>query len=137
MATMLKVKKEGEKELTPEYIQAKLFYFHDAAHKFHLDTKSFEIHKACDGLYKDLVSFKDDISEKLMGYLGGKRIGEIKIESIPSYSDAEVKKLAEDIKDFGYDLYEWAGEKHYCDIENMAQNLSGLGAKTIYLLTLT
>lgn len=139
MATMLKIKKEGgrETELTPEYIQGKLFYFHDVAHKFHLDTKSFAIHEALDGLYKGLVDFKDDISEKLMGYLKGKRIGKITIDGIPEYSDSATIALAEEIKDFGYELYEWAGEKKYCDVENIAQSLSGLGAKTIFLLTLT
>lgn len=46
-------------------------------------------------------------------------------------------ELAEEVKDFGYELYEWAGKKKYCDIENKAQELSGVGAKTIYLLTLS
>lgn len=144
MATMLKVHKETknenegkEKELTPEYIQGMLFYFHDAAHKFHLDTKSFAEHKALDGLYSGLVEFKDDISELLMGYMGGKRIGSISVGEIPEYSHSAAVKLANEIKDFGYELYEWAGEKKYCDVENTAQSLSGLGAKTIYLLTLT
>ena len=39
--------------------------------------------------------------------------------------------------DFAYEVYEWAEEKHFCDIENKAQDLSGLGAKTIYRLTLS
>lgn len=135
MATMLKIKKDGE--ITPEYIQSKLFYLHDVAHKYHLDTKKYSIHKALDCLYKGLVDFKDEISEKLMGYMDGKRIGEIEIGKIPSYTDSEAMSLAEEVKEFGYDLYEWAGKKKYCDIENIAQSLSGLGAKTIYLLTLT
>lgn len=140
---MLKIKKEGDEispkktGLTPEYIQGKLFYFHDVAHKFHLDTKSFAIHEALDGLYKGLVDFKDEISEKLMGYANGQRIGRIAIDQIPAYSDKEAMNLVTEIKEFGYELYEWAGEKKYCDIENIAQSLSGLGAKTIFLLTLT
>lgn len=144
MATLIKVNKESSKEdeskevkLTPEYIQGKLFSFHNTAHKFHLDTKSFAEHKALDGLYSDLVGFKDEISEKLMGYMGGKRIGSITIDSIPSYSQGASNKLANEIKDFAKDLEEWAEENEYCDIENIAQGLSGLAAKTIYLLTLT
>jgi len=142
MATLLKVHKEDkkeneskEKELTPEYIQGILFYFHNAAHKYHLDTKSYEIHKTLDGLYNYLVGFKDDISELLMGYTG-KRIGEININKIPAYSESEVTKTVNEIKDFAYELYEWAGDKKYCDIENKAQDLSGVAAKTLYLLTL-
>ena len=38
---------------------------------------------------------------------------------------------------FAKELEEWAEEKEYCDIENIAQGLSGEAAKVIYLLTLT
>lgn len=123
--------------LTPEYIQSKLFYFHDTAHKFHLDTRSFAEHKALDSLYKGLVDFKDDISELLMGYMDGKRIGKIKIGDIPEYSKSESMKLVDELKDFSIELEKWAESKEYCDIENTAQSLSGLAAKTIYLLTLS
>ena len=125
MATMLKI------------IQGKLFSFHNIAQKFHHDTKSFAEHKALGEFYEALEGYLDEIPEKLMGDMGGKRIGRIELDSIPSYSHDEAVKLAEEVKDFGYELYEWAGKKHYCDIENIAQSLSGDAAKTIYLLTLT
>ena len=143
MATMLSYKKEGKSEnekkevsLTPEYIQGKLFHLSDAAHKLHLDTKSYAEHKALGKLYEGLIDFRDEISEKLMGYLNGKRIGKLKIEDIPEYTDGAPLKLANEIIDFAYELYEFAGEKHYCDIENISQSLSGLGAQTVYLLSL-
>lgn len=144
MATLLKYKKEDEKKeveskepkLTPEAIQSKLFSLSDAAHKLHLDTKSYAEHKALGKLYEGLVDFRDEISEKLMGYQSGKRIGKLKLEDIPEYTDGASLKLANEVLDFAYELYEWAGEKHYCDIENTAQSLSGLGAQTVYLLTL-
>ena len=143
MATMLSYKKEGKSEnekkevsLTPEYIQGKLFYLSDASHKLHLDTKSYAEHKALDKLYEGLIGFRDEISEKLMGYLKGKRIGKIKIDELPEYTDGAPLKLANEVIDFAYELYEFAGEKHYCDIENISQSLSGLGAQTVYLLSL-
>lgn len=136
MAMMIKVKKENG-DMTPEMIVGRLFSFHDTAHKFHLDTKSFAIHKAFDELYNGLVSFKDDLSELLMGYNNGKRIGKIKLDEIPDYSDDAAKTLAKDIMEFASNLEEWAEEKGYCDIENTAQSLSGLGSKTLYLLTLS
>lgn len=123
--------------LTPEYIQGKLFSFHNISHKFHLDTRSFSEHKALDLLYTELVTFKDDISELLMGYMGGKRIGNIKMDEIPEYSHSAAIKLAQEIGSFSYDLEMWAEDKKYCDIENTAQSLSGLSAKVLYLLTLT
>ena len=123
--------------MTPEYIQGKLFSFHNIAHKFHLDTKSFAEHKALDNLYKALVDFKDDVSELLMGYMDGKRVGKISLDPIPEYSKMESMKLADHISQFALDLAEWADKNNYCDIENTAQSLSGLAAKTIYLLTLS
>jgi len=134
MATMLKIKKADE--MTPEYIEGKIFSLHNTAQKFHHDTKSFAEHMALGGLYEALEKYRDEIPEKLMGYMGGKRIGNIELDEIPSYSHDAAVKLAEDVRDFGYELYEWAGKKKYCDIENIAQALSGDGAKTVYLLTL-
>ena len=127
---------ESKSKLTPELIQGKLFYLHDVAHKFHLNTKSFAQHKALDFLYSELESYKDEISEKLQGYLG-KMIGDIKIDSIPAYSDSAVKSLAKEVMDFGKELEEYAEEQEYCDIENIAQGLSGVGAKFNYFLMLT
>ncbi len=123
--------------LTPEYIQSKLFSFHNKAHKFHLDTRSYAEHKTLDTLYTELVSFKDDICELIMGYMDGKRIGKVTLDEVPEYSHAESLKLAKDIKAFSYELEMWAEEKKYCDISNVAQSLSGLAAKTLYKLTLT
>lgn len=135
---LVKVKPEKEEtkvSLTPSEIQSKLFYFHDTAHKFHLNTKSFAEHKAFDFLYKELVDVKDEISEKLQGYLD-EIIGDIETISVPKYTETASKKLAKEIMEFAYKLYEWADEERYCDIENMAQDLSGIGAKFNYLLML-
>lgn len=132
---MIKISKESE--LTPEYIQGKLFSFADISHKYHLDTMSYAEHRAIGKMYEALVGFKDEVSEKLMGYMGGKRIGKIKLDEIPEYSKGSAKTLSEDILEFSYELYEWAGKKKYCDIENIAQSISGLASQTIYLLTLT
>ena len=141
MALLKVTKKEEEKgesisTLTPEAIQAKLFYFHDASHKFHLSTTSFAEHKATDYAYNELLNFKDEISEKLQGYLG-KMIGSIKTESIPDYTTSSSKKLAKEIMDFAKDLEEYAEDKEFCDIQNIAQGLSGVGAKLNYLLMLS
>ena len=139
MAAMIKVKKEGEEssKLNPEAIQSKLFYLADAAHKMHLDTKSYAQHKALGKLYEGLVDFRDEISEKLMGYMDGKRIGSIKVGALPEFSEKGAMELAKEVRDFGMELREYAEEKHFCDIENISQSLSGLGASTVYLLTLT
>ena len=123
--------------MTPEEIQAKLFSFRNSAHKLHLDTRSFSEHKAADELYSQLSDFTDEISEKLMGYMNGKRIGIGKLDPLPVYESGALMKLAKEVMQFGADLEDWAKSKNYCDIENIAQALSGLGAKTAYLLTLS
>ena len=45
-------------------------------------------------------------------------------------------KMVEEIIKFAKNLEEWAEGKEYCDIENIAQSLSGDGAKAIYRLSL-
>ena len=141
MAALLKVRKEdeekGKSKLNPEAIQSKLFYLSDAAHKLHLDTKSFAQHQALKGLYNGLVDFRDEISEKLMGYMDGKRIGSIKVGALPEYTEKAPMELAKEVREFGSELCDFADENEYSDVENIAQALSGLGAKTVYLLTLT
>lgn len=138
---MIKVRKEdednGKSTLTPESIQSKLFYLSDAAHKLHLDTKSYAQHKALGKLYEGLIGFRDEISEKMMGYMDGKRIGSIKVGALPDFSEKAAMDLAKEVRDFGMELKDYAEEKHFCDVENVAQSLSGLGASTVYLLTLT
>lgn len=134
---LIKVKETSKASMTPEEIRNKLFYFENAAHAFHQDTTSGWEHDALGKLYGELADFKDDIPEKIMGYMGGKRIGSLKREQIPAYTGKESSvKLAEDIVAFGKSLQDWAEEKEYCDISNIAQSLSGLGAKTLYRLTL-
>ena len=140
-ATLLKIAKEKEKEMmtsgmSPEEIRNKLFYFHQAAHVFHHDTTDGWEHDALGKLYTDLIDFKDDIPEKIMGYMGGKRISGFKSLPVPEYTSGCAMTLAKEIIDFAKKLEEYAEEKEYCDISNMAQSLSGLGAKTVYRLTL-
>lgn len=135
MGTMIKISRKSD--FDPEYIQNELFYFSILSHKFHLDTTSFSEHKALDELYKGISDIKDEILEKLIGYINGKRIGALKIKNIPEYSNKASIELCNEISEFAYELYEWAGSKKYCDIENKAQELSGLANKTIYLLTLS
>lgn len=133
----VKEKEMGKVNMTPEEIRNKLFYFHDAAHIYHHETMGGWEHEALGKLYTELVDFKDDIPEKIMGYMDGKRIGGYKALQVPEYTGKESSnKLVKEIISFAKSLEEWAEEKEYCDISNIAQSLSGLGAKTVYRLTL-
>lgn len=131
--------KEQKKEskMTPDMIRDRLFYFRDAAHHYHQETKGGWEHDALGKLYDGISDFEDDIPEKIMGYMGGKRLGKLNRIQVPEYSSsADSMKLAKDLIDFSYEVYEWAGDNKFCDVENLAQGLSGLAAKTVYRLTL-
>lgn len=128
---------KSESKLTPDLIRDRLFYFRDAAHEYHQQTTGGWEHDALGKLYEGVSEFQDDIPEKIMGYMGGKRLGKLNRIQVPQYtSAADSVKLAKDLIEFSHELYEWAGEKQFCDIENLAQSLSGLAAKTVYRLTL-
>lgn len=123
--------------LTPEIIKGKLFSLHNSAHSLHLDTRSYAEHKALEFTYTELVNFKDELCELIMGYQNGKRIGKVKLDEVPSYSQEAVTAMVKEGLSFASELEEWAEDKKYCDVENTAQALSGVFAKTQYLLTLS
>ena len=143
MAITAKIRMSGEEvkaksSLTPEEIRDKLFYFRDAAHDFHHQTKGGWEHDALGKLYEALDEFADDITEEIMGYMDGKRLGGLMRIPAPKYGGHESSvKLVKELMDFAHNLCEFADEKEFIDIENKAQELSGLAAKTIYRLTLS
>jgi hypothetical protein len=143
MAITAKIRMSGEEvkhksSLTPEEIRDRLFYFRDAAHDFHHQTKGGWEHDALGKLYEALDEFADDITEEIMGYMDGKRLGGLVRIPAPKYGGHESSvRLVKEIIEFAHNLCEFAEEKEFIDIENKAQDLSGLAAKTIYRLTLS
>lgn len=134
MANYLPDKNEKTK-MTPDKVMQVLFYFHDQAHFNHLQTTSFARHKALDKLYKGLEDFKDEISELLLGYITPKRFGTT--PSIPVNKSLSDEKLLEDLCNFADDLYEYGEQTKWWALSNQAADLSGLGYKVKYLLTLS
>ena len=121
-------------ELTLESVAAKLTYFHEQLHLLHWQTSSYAEHQALGGLYDYVHDFKDGVIEKLMGYMG-KKPRAYKIE--PLSDGANANMVVSDIINFAHQLMTWAEANRYCDVENLAQELSGEAAKTRYLLTLS
>ena len=121
-------------EMTLEGIASKLTYFHEQLHLIHWQTTSYAEHQALGSLYDDVHDFKDDVIEKLMGYMG-KRPKAFKMQPIMDTTSAT--SVVQELKGFAHELMEWAEANQYCDVENMAQDLSGKAAKTLYLLTLS
>lgn len=121
-------------ELTLESVAAKLTYFHEQLHLLHWQTTSYAQHQALEGLYDYVHDFKDGVIEKLMGYMG-KRPKAYKLEPLSDTANANV--VVSEIISFSHQLMTWAEANRYCDVENLAQELSGEAAKTKYLLTLS
>lgn len=121
-------------EMTLESIASKLTYFHEQLHLIHWQTTSYAEHQALGTLYDQVHDFKDDVIEKLMGYMN-KRPKAFKIQPLVDMTSAT--GVVQEIKSFSHELMTWAEQNQYCDVENMAQDLSGKAAKTLYLLTLS
>lgn len=126
--------KSSGADMTLEGIASKLTYFHEQLHLIHWQTTSYAEHQALGSLYDYVHDFKDGVIEKLMGYMG-KRPKAYKMQPLVDLTSAT--SVVQEIKSFAHSLMEWAEQNQYCDVENMAQELSGNAAKTLYLLTLS
>ena len=126
----------GGSSLNLDSIATKLTHFVDQLHLLHWQTTSFAEHQALGGLYDKVFDLKDEIVEKIMGY-SGTRPKAMKHEMLRDYSIGLTKSVVNDLKMFAKELEEYGEANNMCDIENIAQSLSGEAAKTLYLLTLS
>lgn len=122
--------------LTLDSIKAKLNFFELQLHELHWQTKSFAEHEAIGDLYEFIFKVKDEIVEKIMGY-SGTRTKAMPIDPIKNYTPDYTRQVVKSLCDFAYQLEEFGEKNNMCDIENIAQSLSGEGAKTLYRLTLS
>jgi hypothetical protein len=123
--------KQSQGGMTLETIASRLRYFEDQIQLIHWQTTSHAEHSALN-LYDAVTDFRDDVMEKLMGYTG-KRPKAYKYE--PLVDTTTSTRVVTELKDFIYELGEWADSQGYCDIKNISDSLSGQAAKTLYLLT--
>ena len=114
-----------------ETIASKLDYFAAQIQLVHWQTPSHAEHSALN-FYDTVNDFKDDVMEKLMGYMGQK-VKAFKRE--PVTDNMPASRIVMEVSQFAYKLGEWAEDNGYCDIKNMSDSLSGEAAKTLYLLT--
>jgi hypothetical protein len=123
-------------DLTPDSIATKLTYFELQLHNLHWSTRSYAEHKTLGKLYEKVIDFKDEITEKIMGYSGTRakigNPGQLK-EYAPGVSAVVVKELIL----FAKQLQNYGAANNMPDIENVAQSLSGKAAQSEYLLTLS
>jgi DNA-binding ferritin-like protein len=123
-------------ELSLDSIKAKLNYFELQVHELHWQTFGLGEHEALGDLYNTIFSFKDEIVEKIMGYMGV-RTKAMPIEAIKNYAPGLSDQVVKDLISFAKQLENFGQSNNMPDIENIAQSLSGEAAKTRYLLTLS
>lgn len=126
----------NNKELSCEEIASKLSYFYEQLHLYHLQTSSYAEHKALNGMYDFVASFKDTILEQLQGYKGV-RLKAYTIAPLKSHSPGSSTVLINEIKEFSKSLKHYAQMYEMEGIDSINQDLEGECAKTLYLLTLS
>lgn len=127
---------KGSSSLTLETIAGKLSYFYEQLHLLHFQTTSFAEHSALGTIYDKVGDFQDEIVEKIMGY-SGKRVRAYKIDALKDYTSGMPNQVVKELVVFAKDLEEFGEANNMCDIENIAQSLSGEAAQTLYRLTLS
>lgn len=126
--------KNGNEECTPESVAMNLSYFQDQLHLAHWQTESYAEHMALGSLYEYVFEFKDGVVEKIMGYTG---VRPKAFTPKPLMDNCNCMQVVRDLRAYSDKLGMWADSKGYTDIKNMADELSGMAAKTSYLLTLS
>jgi hypothetical protein len=123
--------KQSSGSMTLEAIASRLDYFEAQVQLVHWQTPSHAEHSALN-FYDTVHDFKDDVMEKLMGYMGQK-VKAFKRE--PVTDNMPASRIVMEVSQFAYKLGEWAESNGYCDVKNISDTLSGEAAKTLYLLT--
>lgn len=95
----------------------------------HYVTKHYPAHEAFGTVYATIEGMVDDITEQLIGYSGvdpkSLAIGNVDVLGVAELGDLIVRE--------GRKLQDFASRNEYSNIENLAQELSGAGAKLKYL----
>lgn len=119
--------------MTVESIASKLITMELQLQLIHWQTASYAEHKATGGMYEYLQSFRDDVTEKLMGYTGRKP----STLSVGALNATSAMSIGVEICSFASSLKSYAEANNYMDIANMADELSGESSKFKFLLTLS
>ena len=125
-----KVATEG---LTLETIASKLTYFQEQIHLLHWQTNSYAEHKNLGSLYEYIQEFKDELIEKLMGYIGRKPA----VYKLEPLSTSTSNVVVDELISFAKLLKEYGEMNCYQDVCNLSDSLSGKATKPKYLLTLS
>lgn len=126
-----------QKQIDIDYLATGLYMIPVKIQYCHHLTTSFSAHKALDKAYEATSDLKDEIIEKVIGYLGGKRFKKLDLKPVSGFSESMLLDVCKEIILFGSTIIEFAKRNNMPDIENLGQSYSGIGARLNYLLTLS
>lgn len=114
--------------LTFDEIVSNLFYITIALEHCHRQTKNEPLHRAFGEAYEEVNDIKDKVIEFTIGYKNGENYENLYLKPIGKYDFVFAKSVAEDICTFSEKLTFFAKLNKYLAIDNLAQDLSGIGA---------
>lgn len=114
-----------------------MFHTADQTHVWHLQTKSYAMHKALNGYYDGIRAQTDRFAEAAMGYMGKSLSADGKV-SLQGYKDEkQVMNHIMAVCTYCNDLYsELKGQKNSEHLLAIVDDIKELLATTKYLLTL-
>lgn len=101
----------------------------------HRKTKNEPIHEALKQAYEGFADLKDNIIEQLTGLIG-QQYDRITLSSLEGYNPSMNEVVANQLCIVGKQIEQFAQENKFSSIENLAQEVHGLGAKLKYKLSL-
>lgn len=101
----------------------------------HRKTKNEPIHRALGDVYEAFADLKDEIIEQLIG-LTELQYETISLQSIKGYNDQMNNEVADELCVVGKVIEKFAQINQYPSIENLSQEIYGIGAKLKYKLSL-
>ena len=120
---------------TSEYIVGKLFDLHNIAHFYHFQCDSASTHEALGALYERLVHLKDEIPEFLLGMQVPRRFEYITLCDIKPYNETALLKFLDEGCAFGKQLCDYADEKGWESLEDMAGHVCKVFTHAKFLIS--
>lgn len=117
--------------MTHKQIIELLFYVTNLIHFNHLNTESYSLHMAYGDAYDKLNSYKDSISEILLGIFG--RIDSLNVGQLSVIQPIEI---CNEISNLSDKLKQYATENKLTDLVNESEEIKLISNKLRYLISL-
>lgn len=125
-----------EESYTFESLVSDLFNIQNTLEHLHFTTKVEPIHRALGEAYDETLKLKDEIIEHIIGIRNGEPYNYLLLPSSLS-NTSSVEEIANRLCLVGQEIQSFAKQNNYSSVENLSQELYGVGAKLKYKLSLS